>query len=303
VRLLRGRPVAEVALAAATLQPTETARVTVTIGEELDRVVSARVALGYVNTYAYRWAGRRDAALRGTGDTLATLGMEGTDHGSERVTEDWVDAGDQALPVASGVLEEGVQTVSLLVPSWAPGTTEDLVRWAVRLEVDRGGRRDVREETALRVLAPRPDPVPELAFDRIAGRSSEIDVRTEHPCYRPGETVRGVVAMTAAEPLPQADVAVRLSRGRTSHPLERTPADEVAFDMRPVVTLDDELSLTPGVTTELPFALDLPPTAGPSASAVHGTLTWYVLARVNYRGFNAHMPERVRRAFVVYDAP
>ena len=56
----------------------------------LDKVASAKVELGYVNTYNYRWAGKADAALTQGADSLANIGEVGTDYGSERETSDWV---------------------------------------------------------------------------------------------------------------------------------------------------------------------------------------------------------------------
>ena len=66
--------------------------------------------------------------------------------------------------------------------------------------------------------------------------------------------------------------------------------------------LDKRVALAPGAPTELPFAIALPADAPPTAEAVHGSLAWYVGVRILYKGFSAHMPERVRRGFVVYNA-
>jgi len=64
MRLGRSRSKVALVLEPSVLRPTESVTATITIGERIDRVRSATVELGYVNTYSYRWAGRRDAALR-----------------------------------------------------------------------------------------------------------------------------------------------------------------------------------------------------------------------------------------------
>jgi hypothetical protein len=53
----------------------------------------------------------------------------------------------------------------------------------------------------------------------------------------------------------------------------------------------------------LPFALPLPADAAPTATAVHSSLGWFVRARIFYAGWKGPLPERVRRPFVVVNAP
>jgi hypothetical protein len=104
IRLGRSRARAEVEIAPAVVSPTESIVATVTLAEPIDRVAAARVQLGYVNRCSYRWAGRRDAALRHDDSSLLTLGQVGTDAGSDRNTEDWVAVLDEELPFAGGTL-------------------------------------------------------------------------------------------------------------------------------------------------------------------------------------------------------
>jgi hypothetical protein len=133
------------------------------------------------------------------------------------------------------------------------------------------------------------------------GGSSDIEIRLDRPAWRAGETIGGTVVITApAEGLPEADVAVMLQYDRLSHPLERTPASAVTFD-RGLVSIDKHVALTAGGAAELAFALPLPADAGPTAEAVHSSLEWFVLVRIFYKAFSAHLPERVRREFVVYN--
>ncbi|MEA2193528.1 MAG: hypothetical protein QOI73_3649 [Solirubrobacteraceae bacterium] len=274
---------------------------TVTIPDAFDKVATATAVLGYENTYAYRWAGRADAAATSATTSLATIGDVGTDYGSERVTSDWVAVIATELPLAGDTLEAGTHELAFRVPSWAPGSSEQLAAWAVRLSVDRKGR-DVGADGPFTVLAPPPADPPPAEQERVLGASTDIDIRLDRPCWRAGETITGTVAITARETLPEADVAVVLEFDRLSHPLERTPAQCVTFD-RGRVQLDKHLALPPNAATELPFEIALPADAPPSAEGVHSTLCWYVLVRILYKGLIAPMPERVRRGFVVYNAP
>ena len=274
---------------------------TITIADALDKVSSATAELGYENTYAYRWAGKADAAATAGAGSLATLGEVGTDYGSERVTSDWVSVIATELALSGDTLEAATHELSFRVPSWAPGSSEELAGWAIRLKVDRKGR-DINAEGTFTVLAPPPaDPPPEEQ-ERVLGDSTDIDIRLDRASWRAGETITGTVAITAAKQLPEADVAVVLQFDRLSHPLERTPAQGVTFD-RGRVQLDKHLALPPNAATELPFEIALPAEAPPTAEGVHSTLRWYVLVRILYKGFSAPMPERVRRGFVVYNAP
>jgi len=204
----------------------------------IEKVTSAKAELGYVNTYAPRWAGRADAAATAGADSLATIGQVGTDYGSERETQGWVAVVQTPLEIVDGTLAAATHERGFRVPSWAPASSKELVTWAVRLTVERRGR-DIEANGAFMVLAPAPAP--------------------------PG----------------------------------RAPARNVTFD-RDLVPIDKHVALTAGGATELPFELALPADAGPTAEAVHSSLEWFVLVRILPKGFSAHLPERVRRGFVVY---
>jgi hypothetical protein len=299
IRLGRSRAKAAVEVAPAVVSPTESIAVTVTLAEPLDRVAAARVRLGYVNRYGCRWAGRRDAALRHDDSSLLTLGQVGTDAGSDRNTEDWVGVLDEELPFSGGTLEAGSHEVALRIPSWAPGSSESIVRWVVRLQVRREGRGDVELEQAFTVLAPPPAAAPEgLALERLMGGSSEIVVDTERAWYRAGEQLRGTIAITPDGEVPEADVGVLLQRVRASHPLERTPGEPQILDGG-TVQLDKHLLLPADVATKVPFTIEIPADADPTSEAVHSSLRWFVQVRILYKGFNSHVPERVRREFVL----
>ena len=297
----RGGAVA-VTVSPAQLRPGDALTATIAVPSAIEKVAAAKAELGYVNTYAYRWAGRADAAATAGADSLATIGQVGTDYGSERETTDWVGIVETPLEITGGALAAGTRELPFRVPSWAPGSSEQLVTWAVRLTVERKGR-DIEADGAFVVLAPAP--APDAAgpgrHERVMGGSSDIEIRLDRPAWRAGETLTGTVVITApADGLPEADVAVVLQYDRLSHPLERTPARAVTFDAG-LVSIDKHVALTAGGATELPFALPLPAGAGPTAEAVHSSLEWFVLVRILYKGFSTHLPERVRRGFVVYN--
>jgi hypothetical protein len=305
VRLLpRRRPAAALRLEPADrpLRATETVTAIVTLDAPLDGVTSARVELGYVNRYAYRWAGRREALIRSDDSSLVTAGMVGTDYGSDRETEDWVAVLDQPLSVAGGVLEAGTHTAALRLPSWAPGSSERVVSWQARLRVERAGR-GVEAEAPLAVAVAAPDPPPqELPLERVSGDACDIDLLTAGTCFRTGAPVHGTLRITPREAVPPADVAVMLQAVWISHPLTRTPALPREILVRPIVTLDKRLDLTAGVTTALPFTIDVPADADPTTEAVHCSLNWWVQARIMYAGLSGPSLERMQRAVIIHTA-
>jgi hypothetical protein len=67
--------------------------------------------------------------------------------------------------------------------------------------------------------------------------------------------------------------------------------------------LGKRIPLRAGVPVVLPFEIQLPPDAPPTATAVHSSLNWFVQARLMYAGFTGHQLERVRRPIVVVNAP
>ena len=85
----RGGAVA-VTVSPAQLRPGDELTATIAVPSAIEKVAAAKAELGYLNTYAYRWAGRADAAATAGADSLATIGQVGTDYGSERETTDWV---------------------------------------------------------------------------------------------------------------------------------------------------------------------------------------------------------------------
>ena len=257
--------------------------------------------MGYVNTYAYCWASRADAAATAGADSLATIGQVGPDYGSERETQGWVAVVQTPLEIVDGTLAAATHERGFRVPSWAPASSKELVTWAVRLTVERRGR-DIEANGAFVVLAPAPAPPGRAPGrdERVMGGSSDIEIRFDRPAWRAGETISATVVITSpADGLPEADVAVVLRFDRLAHPLEHTPARNVTFD-RGLVPIDKHVALTAGRRDRAALRAPAAADAGPTAEAVHSSLEWFVLVRILYNGFSAHLPERVRRGFVVY---
>jgi hypothetical protein len=299
IRIGRGRSRATLELTPDVLSPTERLTALVMLTEPLDRLAAAKVELGYVNTYSYRWAGRRDAALRYDEDLLGP--SQPSEGGTARTTKDWVAVLEHELPVAGGALAVGPHEVDVRIPSWAPGSSS-IVRWVVRLRAERDGRPDLEVEQTCRVLTPPPpagegEPPPPPQLEVISGDDCDVVVDTERRWVRAGEQLRGTVTLTPRSELPEADVLVSLQRVRTSHPLERAP-DYATEHTAARVQLDKRLRLPTGESTSVPFALDVPADADPTSEAVHSSLHWNVLARVMYKGFS-HGIDRVRRELVV----
>jgi hypothetical protein len=291
---------AKVAVAPAMARPRQPVTATVTTHRPVDKVRSARLEWGYDNFYRYHWAGRADSAAAAGNDTLWTAGQVGTSYGGERDTDDWVCVTQVEIPVATGELSE--TTATFQVPSWAPGSSPEVARWACRLVVDREGRDvDARGEFQVVIGVADVDAV-EAPMERYMGNAETLlDIMMPSPVWRAGEPVTGHLVVRPQQDLPDADIAVYWQRHREHHPLERYPALGGALD-GPPLHLGKKIPMQGGAEFGLPFALPLPADAAPSATAVHSSVSWCVGARIFYAGFNSHMVERVRRPIVVINA-
>ena len=112
-------------------------------------VTSARLEWGYDNFYRYHWAGRTDSAAAAGNDSLWMAGQVGTSYGGERDTDDWVCVTRVDIPLAANEFTD--TTATFTVPSWAPGSSPEVARWACRLVVERGGG-DVDERGEFHVV-------------------------------------------------------------------------------------------------------------------------------------------------------
>lgn len=283
-------------------RPRQAVTVTVTADKPIDKVTSARLEWGYDNYYRYHWAGRADSAVTTGNDSLWMTGQVGTDYGGERDTDDWVNVTTVDIPIATGQFDG--TTAAFTVPSWAPGSSPEVARWACRLVVERGGH-DIDERGEFRVVIGSADADVQVdqSVERYMGDgATQIDIAIPSPVCRAGEPIAGHLLLRPQQDLPPADVAVYWQRHREHHPLKRYPAQGGALD-GPPLHLGEKIPLPGGTEFALPFALSLPADAAPTASAVHSTLSWFIGARVFYAGFTSHQVERVRRPIVVVNAP
>ncbi|HNM83633.1 MAG: hypothetical protein U0Q20_08810 [Mycobacterium sp.] len=294
-------PGVSVEVAPAVVGPRQMVGATVSTGRPVDRVTSATLEWGYTNFYRYHWAGRADSAMAEAAEDLWLYGDVGTNAGGDRDTDDWVGVTKVELPIVNGEFSGG--SSSFRVPSWAPGSSPELVRWSCRVVVERAGR-DVDTHAEFDVRIGRGDVVAESGPTEVIMGDAEtrMDIDLVSPVVMAGSAICGQVRLTPARDLPDGDVAVCWRKSRESHPLTRTPSRGGALD-GPIIGLGKHLPLRAGSPLTLPFEVPLPVDAPPTANAVHSSMKWFVQARLFYSGLTAPMTERVLRPIVVVNAP
>jgi hypothetical protein len=282
-------------------RPRQTVTATVSTGKPIDKVSAATLEWGYTNFYRYRWAGRADSAAVAMNDSWFMMGEVGTDAGSEKDTEDWVGVTKVDLPVNGG--EFGGGTSSFTVPSWAPGSSEEIARWSARLTVQRGGP-DVDTRSDFTVVVGSDNVITtDEPQQRTGGHGeTEIDIVLPSPLYRAGETITGSIVLTPHTDMSDGEVVVYWGYRRISHPLARTPAIGGGATSGPTIKLDKGISLRNGTRVTVPFAVPLPEDAPPTAEAVHSSLVWFVQSTLHYSKWTQGI-EQVRRRIAVVNAP
>jgi hypothetical protein len=298
-RFLRSAP-AEITVSPSVVSPRQSIDVRVVTPKPIGNVTSARIELGYENFYRYRWAGRADAAATATTDAMWLTEDVGTTYGTDRHTKDWVSVDKVELLTPTSVFTDGSATFR--IPSWAPPSSSQIARWSCRLTVQRRGL-DVDEQAEFTVVAgiddaPADIGVPEQVTGSVASR---LDVELSRLIFRAGETIEGDVLITPSRDLPNGDVQVKWQGQRDSHPLTRTPGFDETITGR-TVQLAKQLTLREGAAVRLPFQLELPPDAAPTASAVHSSMRWFVSATMSYAGYASPGTESVRRPIAVVSA-
>lgn len=283
------------------VRPRQAVTATVTTDRPIDKVRSARLEWGYDNFYRYHWAGRADSAAAASNDTLLTMGQVGTSYGGERDAEDWVNVTAVDLPIATG--EFTGTTANFTVPSWAPGSSPQVARWACRLIIDREGR-DLDERGEFRVVIGRADvEADDEPVERYMGNGdTQMDIMIPSPVCVAGQDITGHLVCRPQQNLPTADIAMYWQRHRDHHPLERYPAQGGELDGPPLYLMK-KVPMHGGTEFGLPFALPLPADAAPTATSVSSSVYWYLGARIFYSGFTSHQIERVRKPIVVVNAP
>lgn len=290
-------PAVTVEVSPPVVTPRQLVTARVSAASPVDKVTSATLEWGYTNFYRYHWAGRADSAVAQAGDALWMYGDVGTNAGGDRDTKDWVGVTKVALSLDDFEFFSG--TAEFRIPSWAPASSPEIADWSARVVIERGGR-DVDVHGQFVVRIGRDDvSVPDATQEVVMGDAETvIDIDLDESVCLAGRTIRGRVRLMPTRDLPDADVAVCWRRCRESHPLTRTPTAGGEYD-GPVLRLGKRIPLRTGSPVTLPFDLELPADAPPTASAVHSSMKWFVHARLFYAGISAHLPERVVRPIAV----
>lgn len=299
--IFRRTPAARVAVTPEVVRRRQTVTATISTDRAIDKVSSATLEWGYTNYYRYRWAGRADSMAAEMNDVWWLMGEVGTDAGSEKDTDDWVCVTREEIPLADGRFT-GV-TSSFTVPSWAPGSSDDLARWSARLAVDRGGR-DVEGHGEFTVVLGRDDgEVADESQRRTAG-DGETDLAIVLPStvFVAGETINGSVTLAPNVDMSDGEIGISWGYTRLSHPLTRTPAAGGGGKIGPTVKLGKGIPLHKGVPVTVPFALPLPEDAPPAGEAVHSSIVWFLEATLTYSKW-AQGIEKMRRQIAVVSAP
>jgi hypothetical protein len=291
---------AEITVSPSVVSPRQSIDVRVVAAKPIDNVTSARIELGYDNFYRYRWAGRADAAATAATNAMWLTEDVGTTYGTDRNTKEWVGVDTVELTTATSVFTDGSATFR--IPSWAPPSSSQIAGWSCRLVLQRRGL-DVDEQAEFTVVTDVEDAPTDLgAPEQVTGSvASRLDIELPRLVFRAGETIDGDVLITPSRDLPNGDLRVKWQGQRDSHPLTRTPGFDETINGRSV-QLEKRLTLREGTPMRLPFRLDLPPDAAPTASAVHSSMRWFVSATMYYAGFASPGTESVRRPIAVVSA-
>lgn len=274
---------------------------TVTTDKPIDKVTAATLEWGYTNFYHYRWAGRADSLATEMNDAWWLMGEVGTDAGSEKGTADWVCVTKEELSVVD--TEFAGATSTFTIPSWAPGSSDELVRWSARLTVERGGRDvDIRGDFA--VLIGRDDAEVVDEPQRRTGGSGKTDIDIVLPTlvFRAGETIGGNLVLTPNVDMSDCELSIHWWHRCISHPLTRTPAAGGDSKRSDTLKLGKGIPLRTGAPVTVPFAIPLPEDAPPTGEAVHSSLVWCLEATLMYAKWTQGI-EKVSRQIFVVNAP
>lgn len=217
-----------------------------------DRVRGGRVDLLYVNTFRYDV--RDSDGDRVTRTRRAEVVVATTPLGPD------------------GQVTDGERRLAMPLPPTAPGSAPDSVDWLLRAVVDRRLAGDAVAEAPLLVRVPAG---PLLAWAQAPVLSPEqcaMDFALLHRVVRPGEHLRGTLALRAAEDLDARALRLQLRQVRVD-PDENETEDVVAQ-----VELCGELALRAGEDRAYPFLLSVPIDAAPSFAAANNTLHWLLEA-------------------------
>jgi hypothetical protein len=300
VGLFKSSGAAKVSVTPKVVRTRQTVTAAVTTDKPIDKVSSASLEWGYTNFYRYRWAGRADSTAVQMNDSWFMMGEVGTDAGSEKDTEDWVGVTKAELPVAAGEFSGG--SSSFTVPSWAPGSSEEVARWSARLTIERGGRDvDARGDFTVVIGSDNIQVIDEPQQRTGGDGDTDVDIVLPSLTYRAGDTINGSIVLTPRADMSDGEVVVYWGHRRISHPLVRTPAIGGGAKSGPTIKLVKGIPLRSGTPVTVPFAVPLPEDAPPTAEAVHSSLVWFLQSTLHYSKWTQGI-EQVRRRIAVVNA-
>jgi hypothetical protein len=273
--------------------------VTSRIASPVDNVRTARVEVGYRNSFSYKWTGETKVKESSTLVVADQLIAGHSTAGDSRKTSEWVPVAGEDLPVGpDGVLAPGEHRTELSIPADAPAGSDFIAKWAARvvLERSRGGEDEV--QAPFQVLSSPPTiAADELEFEHDKGESSDVDIRLASAGAPVGGKIAGTVVVTPRGEVPPATITVFLYRDQDSHPTEKVPAGRtLSWKTRAVIAKKEALSA--GQARELPFELSVPDDAEPTAKALHSSVRWRVETSIDY-GWTGPPNERARRAVII----
>lgn len=291
---------ARVTVSPSVVAPGQSIDVRVTTPKAISDVTSARIELGYLNFFRYRWAGHADAAATAATDAMWLTQDVGTTYGTDRNTKEWIGILVAELPTPTSEFTDASATFR--IPSWAPPTSKLIAGWFCRLVVQRRGI-DVEEEAEFTVVTGVGDvPADDGELEQVIGSAaSRIDIELPRRVFRAGEMVDGAVVITPSRDLPVGDVRVKWQYQRDSHPRTRLPGFDEVVNGRGT-QLDKHVTLREGTPVRLPFQTALPADAAPTASAVNSSIRWFVGVTMYYAGFSGPGTESVRLPITVVSA-
>jgi hypothetical protein len=265
-------PPVELTVSPPVVRPGQTIRAKVTVPTPLDDVASAAVQWGYRNFHD--GAGAVDV-------------------------DEWVGISTDRLAISLGRFLGA--TCAMRVPAGAPASSAEIARWLCRLRLSRRGR-DITAEADFDVVIAAADVATgTAAVHRVDGAAGTIlDIALPWAVFRAGDTIRGHIRLTPTRDLSDGDLAICWHRERLSHSMNGSPCSTASLT-GPIVKLGSRIPLRAGAPVAVPFELTLPLDAAPTASAVHSSLAYFVVARLRYAGTGSRA-ERVRCPIVVVNA-
>ena len=273
-RFKGGRPDVSVSVEPPEAVPGDEVRVRVVVAGEIDdKAESGRAGIRCINDYLTREY----------------------DHQDDRWEEKWRAAGlhqdAQDLP-----LQPGEHEFTFRIPEEGlPPDSAKAVSWWAWAQIDRRRGLDAKASTRIAVRLP----ASAAAGERRSVPPGDDGVGFEDLPVGAGagRALDGVITVAPRDDVKATAIKVKVSRRCTytadGHEIERT-------DDLPEVEVAGPQELAAGQTQQFPFSFELPPNPGPTATAPHTVVEWFVTGIVARR-MNLDLEQRV--PIVVYDGP